>query len=132
MTAILGGHVDVGIAHPGEALPHVKAGKLRVLAISSPGRFSEMPDVPTFKESGYTFDVGVRKYIFAPQGLPAGVRKVLVDNLTKVIYDDEFKKPITSMAIMWAPLTGKELVDHLNTQYTIMKKLIGELELQKK
>ncbi len=132
MTAILGGHVDVGIAHPGEALPHVKAGKLRVLAISSPSRFSEMPDVPTFKELGYTFDVGVRKYLFAPKGLPGDTRKYLVENLTKVVNDDEFKKPITSMAILWSPLTAKELMNHLNTQYGIMKTLISELEAEKK
>ncbi len=109
--------VDVGIAHPGEALPHVKADKLRVLAISSPKRFSEMPDVPAFQELGYSFDVGVRKYLFAPKGLPPDARQYLVDNLTKVIYDEEFKKAITSMAIMWAPMPGKEVVDHLNTQY---------------
>ena len=132
MIAILGGHVDVGIAHPGEALPHVMAEKLRVLAISSPKRFSEMPDVPAFQELGYTFDVGVRKYLFAPKGLPPDARQYLVDNLTKVIYDEEFKKAITSMAIMWAPMTGKEVVDHLNIQYSIMKKLIEELEAQKK
>jgi len=131
MTAILGGHVDVGIAHPGEALPHVKAGKLRALAISSPKRFSEMPDVPAFQEQGYTFDVGVRKYLFAPKGLPSDTRKYLAENLTRVIHDEEFKKTITSMAILWAPLTGKEVVDHLNTQYSIMKKLIEELEAKK-
>ncbi len=132
ITAILGAHVDVGIAHPGEVISHVKAGKLRVLAISSPNRYSEMPDVPTFKELGYTFDVGVRKYLFAPKGLPADVRKYLVDNLTKVVYDEEFKNPLASMSIMWAPMTGKEVVDHLNAQYDIMKKLIEELETQKK
>jgi tripartite-type tricarboxylate transporter receptor subunit TctC len=127
MTAILGGHVDVGIAHPGEALPHAKADKLRVLAISSPNRFSEMPEVPTFKEQGYTFDVGVRKYLFAPKGLPSDVRRYLADNLTKIINDEEFKKTVTSMAIMWAPMNGKEIVDHLNTQFTIMKKIIEEI-----
>jgi tripartite-type tricarboxylate transporter receptor subunit TctC len=132
MTAILGAHVDVGIAHPGEALPHIKAGKLRALAISSPNRFSEMPDVPTFKELGYTFDVGVRKYLFAPKGLSPDVRKYLVENLTKCIHDEEFKKTMTSMAIMWAPMTDKEIVDHLNIQYGIMKKIVEELDLAEK
>ena len=130
ITAILGGHVDVGIGHPGEVLPHVKAGKLRVLAISSPNRFPEMADVPTFKELGYNFDMGVRKYIFAPKGLPGNTRKYLVDNLTKIVYDNEFKKSISDLAIMWSPLTSKELVDHLNTQYGIMKTLISELEMK--
>jgi tripartite-type tricarboxylate transporter receptor subunit TctC len=132
VTAILGGHVDVGIAHPGEAIPHAKAGKLRILAISSPNRFSDIPDVPTFRELGYTFDVGVRKYLFAPKGLPGETRKYLVDNLTKVVHNDEFKKSITAQAILWSPLTAQELVKHLNTQYGMMKTLIEELAIEKK
>ncbi len=43
-----------------------------------------------------------------------------------------FKKSITSLAILWSPLTAKELVNHLNTQYGIMKTLISELETGKK
>ena len=58
MTAILGAHVDMGVAHPGEVIPHVKAGKLRPLAISSLQRFSGLPEVPTMKEKGITWTWG--------------------------------------------------------------------------
>lgn len=132
MTAILGAHVDVGVGHPGEAVPHIKAGKLRPLVISSLKRFSDLADVPTMKEKGYDIDMGVKKYIFAPKGLPAEVRAYLVDNLTKVIQDEDFKKAMTQLAILWEPLTGKEVVDYINTQYPIMKKLIDETSAMEK
>ena len=68
LTAILGGHVDACASHPGEAYPHIKAGKLRPLAVSSLKRFPALPDVPTLKEKGYDIDMGVKKFIFAPKG----------------------------------------------------------------
>ncbi len=132
MTAILGAHVDVGVGHPGEAMPHIKAEKLRPLVISSLKRFPDLPDVPTMKEKGYDIDMGVKKYIFAPKGLPAEVRAYLVENLTKVIQDEDFKKAMTQLAILWEPLTGKEVVDYMNSQYPIMKKLIDEMSAMEK
>jgi tripartite-type tricarboxylate transporter receptor subunit TctC len=132
MTAILGAHVDMGVSHPGEAIPHIQAGKLRPLAISSLKRFPGLPDVPTMQERGYEVDMGVKKYIFAPKGLPADVRNYLVENLTKTIRDDEFKNTMTQMGILWDPMTGKEVVDHLQAQYPIIKKLLEEMETAEK
>ena len=76
--------------------------------------------------------MGVKKYLFAPKGLPGDVRRYLVENLTKVIRDNEFKNAMTQMDILWEPLTGKEVVDHLNSQYPILKKLLEEVEKMEK
>jgi len=132
MAAILGAHVDLGVSHPGEAIPHIQAGKLRPLAISSLKRFPGLPDVPTMQERGYEVDMGVKKYIFAPKGLPADVRNYLVENLTKTIQDEEFKNTMIRMGILWDPMTGKEVVDHLQAQYPIIKKLLEEMETAEK
>jgi tripartite-type tricarboxylate transporter receptor subunit TctC len=126
VTAILGAHVDVGVSHPGEAQPHIQAGKLRGLAISSLKRFPGLPEVPTLAERGYDIDIGVKKYIFAPRGLPGDVRKYLADSLGKIIHEEEFRSAMTNMAILYEPMTGREVVDYLNAQYPIMKKLIEE------
>jgi tripartite-type tricarboxylate transporter receptor subunit TctC len=84
------------------------------------------------QERGYEVDMGVKKYIFAPKGLPAEVRNYLVENLTKTIRDEEFKNTMTQMGILWDPMTGKEVVDHLHTQFPIIKKLLEEMEEGKK
>lgn len=127
ITAILGGHVDACSAHPGEVYPHIKAGKLRPLAISSLQRFPDLADVPTMKEKGYNIDMGVKKFMFAPKGLAADVRNALADALTKVSQDSTFKKTMTDAHLMLEPMTGKEVVDYFNAQAPIMKKLIEDM-----
>ena len=127
ITAILGGHVDACASHPGEAYSHIKAGKLRPLAISSLKRFSALPDTPTMKEKGFDIDMGVKKFIFSPKGMPDDVRKTLVDALQKASEDAGFKKAMADIYLMLEPMTGKEVVDYFNAQAPIMKKLIEEI-----
>ena len=127
LTAILGGHVDACASHPGEAYPHIKAGKLRPLAVSSLKRFPALPDVPTLKEKGYDIDMGVKKFIFAPKGVPEDARKTLVEALQKASEDPGFKKTMADIHLMLEPMTGKEVVAYFNAQAPIMKKLIEEI-----
>ena len=53
ITALLGGTVDMGFFVPGNVLPHVKAGKLKIIAASGPKRFESQPNVPTMIEAGF-------------------------------------------------------------------------------
>ena len=53
ITALLGGTVDMGFFVPGNVLPHVKAGKLRIIAASGAKRFESQPNVPTMIEAGF-------------------------------------------------------------------------------
>src|SRR5437867_8695269 len=61
VAAVLSGDADMMIGATGAMSPHVKAGKLRALATSSPRRIAAFPDLPTFVELGY--DVGVRDWL---------------------------------------------------------------------
>ena len=53
LVALLGGQNDVVFSLWPEALPHVQAGKLRALAVTTPARLAQMPDVPTTAEAGF-------------------------------------------------------------------------------
>lgn len=130
LTALLGGHVEAAAVHPGEAIPHIKSGKLRPLAISSQTRFADLPDVPTMKEKGFNIDMGVKKYIFAPKGLPSDVRAKLIDTLQKVLADPEFKKFMADINLMVEPMDSKQIVDYFNTQGPVMKKLLETMPKQ--
>lgn len=127
LAALMGGHVEAAASHPGEAIPQIKAGKLRALAISSLTRFADLPDVPTMKEKGFNIDMGVKKYVFAPKGLPADVRGKLIDVLQKVHADPEFKKYMANINLMIEPMDSKEIVGYFNTQGPVMKKLLEEM-----
>ena len=54
MTAVLGGQPPIGVLAGTAPLPHVKAGKIRVLAVSSAKRLASLPDVPTLNELGFS------------------------------------------------------------------------------
>ncbi|MGH7774807.1 MAG: Bug family tripartite tricarboxylate transporter substrate binding protein [Candidatus Binatia bacterium] len=78
MTNLLGAHIDVASANPGEALTQIQAGKARVLAAASDKRLKILPDVPTLRESGINVMVTQWRGVAAPKGLPKDAEAVLV------------------------------------------------------
>jgi len=93
ITKLVGGHVDFGGGHPSEILPHMKAGRLRALAVALENRDGAIPDVPTFKEQGYdVVTAGSVKGVAAPKGTPKEVIAYLEKKFKEVSEDAEFKK----------------------------------------
>ena len=71
---LLGNQIQINVTTKAVLLPHILAGRLRALAVTTNARWPELPDVPTFRESGYD---GFPEYLwfglFAPKGTPADV-----------------------------------------------------------
>jgi putative tricarboxylic transport membrane protein len=78
MTNLLGNHIDVASANPGEALAQIQAKKARVLAAASSKRLASMPDVPTLRESGIDVVVTQWRGVAAPKDIPKDAENVLV------------------------------------------------------
>ncbi|WP_454691970.1 Bug family tripartite tricarboxylate transporter substrate binding protein [Achromobacter aloeverae] len=75
---VMGGHVSAQIEPMASAYPHVQAGKLRALAVTSAQRLASLPDVPTVAESGFPgFDMPSWYGLWAPAGTP----RAIVDKL---------------------------------------------------
>lgn len=92
-TKLVGGHVDFGGGHPSEILPHVKAGRIKPLAVALAQRDPSIPDVPTFKEQGYdVVTAGSVKGVAAPKGTPKEVISYLEAKFKQVAEDPEFQK----------------------------------------
>ena len=80
MTDLLGGHVPVAFGVLPPALGNIQGGKLRAIAVTSKKRFSLLPDVPTFDESGMPgFEAVLHYGLLAPAGTP----KEIVDRLER-------------------------------------------------
>jgi len=84
MIAILGGHVDVGSANPGEALAQVEAKKVRVLGATTERRIAQAPDIPTLKEQGVNVVFQQFRSIAAPQDIPKEAVKYYEELFRKV------------------------------------------------
>lgn len=85
MVDLIAGHVDMSFATLGTVLPHIKAGKLKAIAIASPQRNAQLPEVATFTEVGlpnFSFDAWVG--VFVPAKTPEAVVAKLAASLDKL------------------------------------------------
>jgi tripartite-type tricarboxylate transporter receptor subunit TctC len=88
---LLGGQVPVSFNVLGEVLPHVKSGKLRALAVTTPQRSVFLPEVPTMVEQGYK-DIALQEYLslFLPAKTPADTVKRLNTQVRESLQAREF------------------------------------------
>lgn len=117
MTDLLGGHVPVAFGVLPPALGNIQAGKLRAIAVTSAKRFSLLPDVPTFDESGMPgFEAVLHYGLLAPAGTPKDIVDKLSLELRKLVGTDDVKKrihfeggdPLTSTPAEYATDIDKE------------------------
>jgi tripartite-type tricarboxylate transporter receptor subunit TctC len=90
VTAVLGGNASFFMSPTSIALPHIKSGKVRALAVSSAARTKSMPDVATFKELGYDLEYYFWVGLFAPKGTPDAVVARLRDAIKTAANSKEF------------------------------------------
>ncbi|AQV97336.1 ABC transporter substrate-binding protein [Cupriavidus necator] len=92
VTDVIAGQVDFTSQGAPSVVPMIKAGKLRGLAVTSPGRWSEIPEVPTTAQAGVA-DYLVSSWIgaLAPVATPAPVVERLSDELVRIASSPEFK-----------------------------------------
>ena len=114
---LLGGHVPVALSVLPPALGNIQAGKLRAIAVTSKKRFSLLPDVPTFDESGLPgFEAVLHYGLLAPAGTPKEIVDKLSAELRKLVDTDDVKKrihfeggePLTSTPAEYAADIDKE------------------------
>jgi tripartite-type tricarboxylate transporter receptor subunit TctC len=85
VMAVISGQVTATIADAGPVSGQVKGGQVRALAVTSPGRAEDLPDVPTMKESGTDVDAVLWSGIFVPRQTPPAIVKKLESELTRII-----------------------------------------------
>ena len=109
LTALLGGHVDALASGPSVVLPQIKAGKLRALAGWGDKRVASLPEVPTFKELGYTeAEFYIWAGLFAPKGTPEPVLAKLRDAARAGVADPDFKSAMDKLETPIAFKQGAE------------------------
>ena len=92
-TDLLGGQILMSFDTITPVLPHIKAGKLRPLAVTTAKRSPALPDVRTLQEAGLKdFDIGTWFGMLAPVGTPKSVLDRLSAEATKIIQSPDFKK----------------------------------------
>lgn len=123
-TAFLGKHVDVLVANVSDVNDLTKQGKARVLAVMSEERAPSLPDVPTFKESGYDLIAGTARGYSAPAGLPDAVADKLEAALQKAIEDPSVVKKMEDLGLQTSYLNGDDYKEFWASQEEDFKKVL--------
>ena len=90
---MVGGHVSIGLVAPTTAVPHVKAGRLRALAVTSAQRSGSMPEVPTVAEQGAPgFDIVQWYAIWLPAKTPRDVADKLHGEIVRIIQTPDYRQ----------------------------------------
>jgi putative tricarboxylic transport membrane protein len=130
LAAILGGKVTAGISGYGEYEGQVKAGKLRIVGVTSEKRLPGV-DAPTFKEQGIDLVITNWRSVVAPPGLTAEQKKTLDDAVEKMAKSAQWKDVLKQKGWDDAYLGGDAFVDFLKNEQTRVRQVLVSVGLVK-
>jgi tripartite-type tricarboxylate transporter receptor subunit TctC len=93
---LVAGRVDASITLPPAAMPHVKAGRLRVLAVAGAQRLAAIPDIPTLAEAGYPVDADGWGGIAGPRGVPQPIIQRINSEVRRALKMPDVRERIES------------------------------------
>lgn len=124
ITDILGGRTQALFPGLAAALPHIKAGKMKPLAVTGTHRHPLLPDVPTFDESGYKGFDGVQWYgIVGPAHIPAPIVKRLNEEIDKLLQSPELFERLSSEALQPMPMSAEQFGRYMRDDIAKWSKL---------
>jgi tripartite-type tricarboxylate transporter receptor subunit TctC len=127
LTDLLGGNVMAMFGAQPLLLPHIKAGKVRALAVSTAARSALLPDVPAVAESGLTgFDVTAWYAMLAPAGVPAPILGKLNTDLVKVLTEPDVRRRFTENGVEAAASTPEQLAAFVKSEEFKWSKVVKD------
>lgn len=128
---LMAGNVQMMIAIAPEALPMVKSGKLRALAVTANRRLAAYPEIPTVQESGgKPLDASFWYAFVAPTGTPADVVTKLNVTLNAILQEPAVRARLTELNVDIGGGTPAVLVEQIRTDATRWKKVIDEASIK--
>lgn len=130
ITALLRKDVDFIFAGCMPSIPHVEAGKLRILAVLNEDRVNALPDIPTLKETEYPLD-NIISYIgiFAPSGTPDEVVLKIEKAVCKAMENEELKQSLTELGLVPSYRSGEDFKEVIDGYFERISPLVKELGL---
>ena len=125
-TALIGGQeVQFGFVGMGPAIPHVQAGKMKALAITTARRATLLPDVPTMQESGVKgFDTSIWFAFLVPAKTPKSVVAKLNGELNRILKLPEVREFLLKTGVEISPSTPDELARFIQSETDKYRKII--------
>jgi tripartite-type tricarboxylate transporter receptor subunit TctC len=131
VNALLGEHVTMMFGTYANVAEHLKSGKLRAIAATTPGRIQELPDLPTVAESGFP-DYAVPAWFasFAPAKTPKAAVSQLAAWMTAALQAPEIEQKLLIQGLYPSRLCGEELAAHLRDEFDDLGRTIRETNIK--
>lgn len=122
---VLAGQVPLGMVDLTSALQHIRAGKLIAIAVTSPQRLPQIPDVPTVAEGGLAgFDATGWFGLVVPTGTPQAIVNRLHAEITAALNDEAIRTSMRAQGVEPAPSTQEAFGTYIGTETTKWAKVI--------
>jgi tripartite-type tricarboxylate transporter receptor subunit TctC len=129
MTALLSGEVDSSFSSLVPSIPHVKAGRLRAVALTTPERSRALPEVPTIGETVPGYDVTHWYGIWGPKGLPSDVVTRWNQEVARVLRSDAMQKWLAQEGLEPAGGPPEEFLNRIRSDVEKWKKVVKEANI---
>jgi tripartite-type tricarboxylate transporter receptor subunit TctC len=127
----LSGQIQLSITDLAAALPHIKAGKLKAFAVTSPKRLNNLPEVPTLSESGLTgYDSTGWFGLVAPAGTPAAIIQRLNTEFTAALNDEAIKTQMRQSGMEPVATTMEGLDAYIKSETQKWAKVIRQANIK--
>ena len=127
----LSGQIQLSVTDLAAALPHIKAGKLKAFAVTSPKRLNNLPDVPTLSESGLTgYDSTGWFGLVAPAGTPAAIIQRLHTEFTAALNDEAIKTQMRQSGMEPVATTMEGLDAYIKSETQKWAKVIRQANIK--
>ena len=128
---ILGGQTQAMFPGLAAALPHIKAGKVKPLAVTGLKRHPLVPEVPTFEESGYKGFDGVQWYgIVGPANLPPAIVKRLNEEINRLLATPELRERLSGEALEPMPMSPEQFAQYIREDIARWTQLAKERHIE--
>jgi tripartite-type tricarboxylate transporter receptor subunit TctC len=127
LADLLGGQVQVMCTSLAGQLPHIKAGRVRALAVTTAKRNAQVPDVPTMIEAGVPgYEVTIWYAVFFPAGVPKPIITRLNSALVMLLNTPEMKERMAQIGVDPAPSTPAELAAFVKAETAKWTKVVHD------
>ena len=131
LTDLVGGQIQLGFDTTSSAMSFIKAGKVKALAVMTPKRSSELPDVPTLAESGLpNVEMSTWYGLFTTAGTPADIQQKLHATTMRVLAMPDVKKRLEGLAGEPGTLTAEQFAAMARADYERSGKLVKDANIK--
>jgi tripartite-type tricarboxylate transporter receptor subunit TctC len=130
-TALAAGDIPLGVLAISSVFPHLKSGRIRVLAVTTAKRSSFNPEWPTLQESGVPeVDISNWAALLAPKGTPQAIIDKIHDEVVKVLAMPDVKERFAGGGSVTVPTTAAQLDARIKTDAAAFKKIVEKANIQ--